>query len=115
HLRELTPLDLLKLLYCEDRDVANEAKTEIELNASNHAFFPSLVHVLRDRLHPNRRSAQWCVLDLFEDLPSYCDSSQDEVAAVDAMKTLIWDAEDDFARTIYKAGVVLGGHLPYVY
>lgn len=115
YITDLVPLDLLKLLYCEDRDVANEAKTEIEMHASNREFFPSLLLVLTDRRHPNRRSAQWCVLDLFEDLPSYCDSPEDEVAAVTAMKCLIWDAEDDYARTIYKAGVVLGGHLPYVY
>ena len=53
--------------------------------------------------------------DLFEDLPSYCVSEADEVQAVVAMKDLIWSAEDDYARTIYKAGVVLGGHIPYVY
>jgi hypothetical protein len=28
------------------------------------------------------------------------------------MRDLIWNAEDDYARTIYKAGVVLGGHIP---
>jgi hypothetical protein len=33
--------------------------------------------------------------------------------AVQAMKELIWSAEDDYARTIYKAGVVLGGHIPH--
>jgi hypothetical protein len=31
------------------------------------------------------------------------------------MRDLLWDAEDDYARTIYKAGVVLGGHIPHVY
>jgi hypothetical protein len=25
---------------------------------------------------------------------------------------LIWNAEDDYCRTTFKAGVVLGGHLP---
>jgi len=112
HIRELPPIDLLKLLYCDDRDAANEARSEIETHASNPVFFPSLLAVLNDRRHPNRRSAQWCVLDLFEDLPSYCHSQADEEAAVRAMKGLIWDAEDDFARTVYKAGVVLGGHIP---
>ncbi|AIE87820.1 hypothetical protein [Fimbriimonas ginsengisoli] len=116
HVRDLPPIDLLKLLYCEDRDVANEARSEVETHASsNRVFFPALVAVLSDRRHPNRRSAQWCVLDLFEDLPSYCDSPEEELAAVQAMKGLIWDAENDYARTVYKAGVVLGGHLPYVY
>lgn len=112
-LRELDRLDLMKLLYCDDRDVAGEAITEIEKRPSDPEFFPLLICVLRDRRHPNRRSAQWCVLDLFEDLPSFCRSHADELIAVSAMKELIWDAEDDYARTIYKAGVVLGGHLPY--
>jgi hypothetical protein len=112
-IRELSPLDLTKLLFCDDRDVASEAKTEIETRASDCAFFPLLVAALRDRSHPNRRSAQWCVLDLFEDLPSFCGGHADELRAVCAMKELIWDAEDDYARTVYKAGVVLGGHLPY--
>ena len=111
----MTPVDLLRLLYCDDRDVANEAKVEIEVHGSDRVFFPSLLTIIEDRRHPNRRSAQWCVLDLFEDLPSYCDSEEQERAAVAAMKGLIWDAEDDYARTIYKAGVVLGGHLPYTY
>jgi hypothetical protein len=31
------------------------------------------------------------------------------------MRDLIWDAEDDYARTIYKAGVVLGGHIPHAF
>jgi hypothetical protein len=115
HIRDLAPLDLLKLLYCDDRDVANEARTDIETHASDRIFFPALLAVLSDRRHPNRRSAQWCVLDLFEGLPSFCDTPDDEMAAVQAMKGLIWDAEDDYARTVYKAGVVLGGHIPYVH
>lgn len=115
HLSELEAPNLLKLLYCEDRDVANEAASIIETHASERVFFPALLVVLTDRRHPNRRSAQWCVLDLFEDLPSFCNCPENELAAVQAMKGLIWDAEDDFARTIYKAGVVLGGHIPYVH
>jgi len=114
HIRDLEPLDLLKLLYCQDRDVANDARTEIETHASSSVFFPGLIFVLDDRRHPNRRSAQWCVLDLFEDLPSFARDSADEADALRAMKGLIWDAEDDYARTIYKAGVVLGGHLPHM-
>lgn len=115
HVRDLPPIDLLKLLYCDDRDVANEARSEIETHASNRVFFSALLAVLTDRRHPYRRSAQWCVLDLFEDLPSFCDSPEDETAAVQAMKGLIWDADDDYARTIYKAGVVLGGHIPHTH
>lgn len=113
HFRDLPPGDLVKLLYCRDRDVANEARTEIETHASQRIFTPALVAILNDRRHPYRRSAQWCVLDLFEDLPSFCRDEDEEHAAVQAMRDLIWDAEDDYARTIYKAGVVLGGHLPH--
>ncbi len=113
HIRDLGPEDLLKLLYCEDRDVANDARIEIEKHASSHIFSQALIAILRDDRHPNRRSAQWCVLDLFEDLPSFCTSSQEELDAVQAMRDLLWSAEDDYARTIYKAGVVLGGHIPH--
>jgi hypothetical protein len=52
-------------------------------------------------------------LDLFESLPDFCKQEDEELEAVRAMKELIWTAEDDYARTIYKAGVVLGGHIPY--
>jgi hypothetical protein len=115
HIRDLTPLEHLKLLYCPDRDVANEARTEIEIHASSGVYFPALIAILDDRRHPNRRSAQWCVLDLFEALPSFTRGEGDELDAVRAMRALIWDAEDDYARTIYKAGVVLGGHIPDKY
>jgi hypothetical protein len=112
HIRESDPLSLLKLLYCEDRDVANDAKIAIETHSDRRDFLPALLFILSDRRHPNRRSAQWCVLDLFEDLPSFTSSRQDDQLAVKAIKDLMWDAEDDHARTIYKAGVVLGGHIP---
>lgn len=113
HLPDLGPLELLKILYCEDRDVANDAKTEIEKRASSHLFLEPLLTILRDRKHPQRPSAQWCVLDLFEDLPSFCKTQEEENQAIEAMKGLIWDATNDYARTIYKAGVVIGGHIPY--
>ena len=112
-IHELGPLNLLKLFYCEDRDVANSAHEIVEVSRQRHLFFPSLCHILRDRTHPWRRSAQWCVLDLFEDLPSFIKSDADEIEAVEAMKTILMEAEDDYARTVYKAGVVLGGHLPH--
>jgi hypothetical protein len=112
HISELPALSLCKLLFCEDRDVANDARTEIEVRASRVPFLPALLAILEDRRHPHRRSAQWCVLDLFEDLPSYCRQEGDDWVAVEAMKRLLMDAEDDYARTVYKAGVVLGGHLP---
>lgn len=111
-IRDLDYGDLLKLLYCPDRDVANDARIEIETHASAGIFAPALIAVLNDRRHPHRRSAQWCVLDLFEDLDSFCHTQDEKDAAVAAMHELIWSAEDDYARTTFKAGVVLGGHLP---
>ena len=111
HIRDLAPLDLLRLLYCEDRDVASDAMVEIDTHASSGIFLPSLLEVLRDRSHPMRRSAQWCVLDLFEDLPSYAPTQEGQAQAVEAMGALLLDAEDDYCRTVYKAGVVLGGHV----
>jgi len=113
HIRDLSPSELVQLLYCQDRDVANEARTEIDTHGKQLIFTPALIGILQDRRHPYRRSAQWCVLDLFEDLPSICRDEAQQEAAVQAMRDLIWDAEDDYARTIYKAGVVLGGHLPH--
>jgi hypothetical protein len=111
HIRDLSHLDLLKMLYCPDRDASHEAQTVIELHASQGVFFDSLLEILRDRGHAYRRSSQWEVLDLFENLESYCLDESDVETAVKTMRDLIWDAEDDYARTIYKAGVVLGGHL----
>ena len=113
HIRDLQPIQLLRLLYCPDRDVANDARIEIETHARGHLFTPALIEVLRDDRHPYRRSAQWCVLDLFEDLPSFCDGGEEEQDAVQAMKELLWNVPDDFARTAFKAGVVLGGHIPH--
>ncbi len=110
-LRELPPFDLLRLLYCEVRDVASYAATEISTHASSGLFLPSLLEILNDRRHPLRRSAQWCVLDLFEDLPSFARTEDEQAGAVAAMRGLLWDAEDDYCRTAYKAGVVLGGHV----
>jgi hypothetical protein len=102
---------LVRLLYCEDRDVAAEAQREIETQASSGLFTQALIHILNDRRHPNRRSAQWCVLDMMEDIDAFCRSESDVSEAIDAIRGLIWTAGDDYARTIYKAGVVLGGHI----
>jgi len=110
-IRDLCPLDILKLLYCEDRDVANSARIEIETHTANHLFTPALIAILRDRRHPNRRIAHWCVLDLFEDMASYVNDADEEQDAVDAIRGLLWDAEDDYARAVFKAGTVVGGHL----
>jgi hypothetical protein len=111
-INELEPLDVLKLLYSRDRDIANDARLEIEKRGGNGLFTRALIVVLRDETHPYRRSAQWCALDLFEDLGTYCRNLQEERLAVEAIRDLIWSASDDFARTTFKAGVVLGGHLP---
>ena len=110
-IRDLSAADILKLLYCEDRDVANTARIEIETHATSHLFTQALITILRDRRHPNRRIAQWCVLDLFEDLATYATTPEEEEEAVEAMRGLLWDAEDDFARAVFKAGTVIGGHL----
>ncbi len=115
HVPDLSDSELLALLYCQDRDVSFEAMSQIELHASNRSFFPALVQVLLDREHPYRRAAQWCVLDLFEDLPAFAHTEEDARSAVKAMRDLLWDADDDYARTIFKAGVVLGGHVPTPY
>jgi len=113
YVRDLAPADLLKLLYCDVRDVTHEARVEIEKHASLRVFGPALIEVLKDTRHPYRRSAQWAVLDMFEDLPSVCRAEEEQLAAIKAMRDLIFNAPDDYARTVYKAGVVLGGHLPH--
>lgn len=110
-IRDLNEIDVVKLLYCQDRDVANDARIEIEKHASTGLFTDALILILRDTRHPHRRIAQWCVLDMFEDLPTFCRSKAQETDAIQAIRQLIWSSEDDYARTIYKAGVVLGGHI----
>lgn len=109
--RELPEVEVIKLLYCPDRDVAHEATGEIEMHASNGLFTDALTLVLRDATHRHRRIAQWCVLDMYEDLPTFCKSKAQETEAIHAIRDLILSADDDYARTIYKAGVVLGGHI----
>lgn len=110
-IKALGTAELIRLLYCEDRDVAHEAQVALETNASQGHACLGLITVLEDERHPNRRSAQWCVLDMFEDLPSLCPSPDAQSRAIGAIKNLVWSAPDDFARTVYKAGVVLGGHI----
>jgi len=112
---ELEALDKIKLLYCSNRDVAHEARVQIEKRASDFRWVPALLSILQDERHPHRRSAQWCVLDLFESFPAFVVESELERRAVAAIEHLMATAPDDYARTIYKAGVVLGGHLPYRY
>ena len=110
-MRELPRLDLLKLLFCPDRDVAREAQIEIETHARGGLFTLGLIVALSNDNHPYRRVAQWCVLDMFEDLPTLVRDRAEEASAIEAIKNLIWTATDDYARTVYKAGVVLGGHI----
>jgi len=112
---ELEALDKIKLLYCSNRDVAHDARVQIEKRASDFRWVPALLSILHDERHPHRRSAQWCVLDLFESFPAFVLESELERQAVAAIENLMATAPDDYARTIYKAGVVLGGHLPYRY
>lgn len=110
-IRDLNPSQLVRLLYCPDRDIANEARIEIETHASSQLFTAALVRILRDERHPDRRIAQWCVLDLYEDLPSFCPTPDDVAEAIRAVHDFIYHAPDDYARSTYKAGVVLGGHV----
>ncbi len=110
-IKDFGPAEWVCLLFCHDRDVANEARIEIETHASSGLFGPALVYTLRDSRHPGRRVAQWCVLDMFEDLPSFCPTPDSQTDAVAAMRDFVFHAPDDYARTAYKAGVVLGGHV----
>lgn len=110
-IRNLPPLGLLKLLFCPDRDVARDAQIVIETHARGGLYTPAMLVILNNDTHPYRRVAQWCVLDMFEDLPGLAPTPELLEQAVQAVKNLIWNATDDYARTVYKAGVVLGGHV----
>lgn len=109
--RDLRPDQLVRLLYCSDRDVAHEAMTEIEAHASTVPFGLALLAVLADRRHPNRRIAHWCVLDMLEDVGAFFHTEEGRKEAVAAVQGLLMDAEDDYCRAVFKAGVVLGGHI----
>lgn len=111
HLNDLPPDDLVVLLFCPDRDVAHHALVEIEKHASTGIFTPALIEILNDERHPQRRSAQWCALDMFEDINAFAPEPKLQTKVIQAIKNLIWRAEDDYARTVFKAGVVLGGHI----
>ncbi len=110
-IRDLEPAIKLRLLYSSDRAIAHDAQLEIETGGELTLYGPALVSILLDSEHRHRRTAQWLVLDLFEDLQSFCPEESAMQEAVAAIKTMMWEAQDDFARTIYKAGVVLGGHV----
>ncbi|MFX7934476.1 hypothetical protein ABTK33_20535, partial [Acinetobacter baumannii] len=85
-IRDLAPLDLLKLLFCPDRDVARDAQIELETHARSGFFTPAMIVILNDETHPYRRVAQWCVLDMFEDLPHLTQSPEELDQAVQAIK-----------------------------
>lgn len=108
---DLSPEQLVCLLFCNDRDVAHTAMSEIDSHAVSGPYLPSLVRILRDESHQNRRVAQWCVLDIFEDLPNLCHTKEDRIDALSAVKELMMKATDDYSRTVYKAGDVLGDHI----
>lgn len=108
---DLPPERLILLLYCPDRDVAHTAMFEIDAHARSGLYTPALVRILRDESHPHRRSAQWCALDIFEDLVNICRTGEQQAESLDAIKRLMMRAQDDYARTIYKAGDVLGDHV----
>jgi hypothetical protein len=101
---------LLRLLFSPDRDVSICAGLEIEKRASSRQFGEALLVVLRSERHPWRRSAQWAALDMMEDPGAFFPSPEAMNRAVEATKKMMWDASDDYARAVYKAGVVLGGH-----
>src|SRR5690606_31653007 len=106
HLDDLPPDDLIILLYCPDRDISYHALVEIEKHASSGLFTPALVRILDDNEHPYRRAAQWCALDIFEDIGAFCRTEEEQARVIKAIRDLIWRAEDDYARAIFKAGVV---------
>ena len=110
-MRDLEARQLLRLFYSQDRAIAHDAQKELETKGGLATDGPALISILNERRHRHRRTAQWLVLDLFEDIKGYFPYPQTESEAVQAIGNLMRDAEDDYARTIYKAGVVLGGHI----
>lgn len=111
-MRDLPPDALVKLFFASDRSVAHDACHEIEASEHRRLFTDAFRRILDERAHPYRRTAQWLVLDQFEELPYYCADAECEQAVIQSIFDLMWeDADDDYGRTIYKAGIVLGGHV----
>lgn len=111
-LRELPPEALVKLFFASDRSIAHDACHEVEASEHRKLFTPAFRRILDERTHPYRRTAQWLVLDQFEELPYYCADAECEEGVIQSIYDLMWeDAGDDYGRTIYKAGIVLGGHV----
>lgn len=111
HINELPPGAHLRLLFCEDRDVAYTAMLEIDAHAASGLYTPSLMRILEDESHPMRRSAQWCTLDIFEDLENVCRDKDEYRAAIETVRQFMKTASDDYVRAVYKAGDVLGDHV----
>lgn len=107
----LDSLGLLRLLFAPDRSISYEAGIEMEARGDSSRFGPAMVAILEDESHPLRRAAQWQVLDLLEDIPTFCPTPESAAEAVRAIGGLIRRAPDDTCRVVYKAGVVLGGHI----
>ncbi|MFN8138813.1 MAG: hypothetical protein U0R49_03330 [Fimbriimonadales bacterium] len=110
-LQELPATDLIKLLYCPDRDVASCAMTVIDSTVRSGIYAPALMRVLRDESHPNRRIAQWCALDILEDLHNVCLTDEERLEMLASIEYFMMNSPDDYARAVYKAGDVLGDHV----
>jgi hypothetical protein len=108
---DLTPPQLIRLLFCADRDVAHQAMYQIEARARTIPYGQALVRIIADRSHPYRRTAQWCALDVFEDLLNIFPDPADQRHAIHAIGEFMMTAEDDYARAVFKAGDVLGDHV----
>lgn len=110
-LNDLDILSLFKLFFANDRALAHDAANRLETGLP-HAMMPHLLlEVLKESKHQNRRVAQWLALDMLEHHESYTNAEVTDVEFAEAIKTLMWNATDDYARTMFKAGVVLGGHM----
>lgn len=108
---DLRPTELIRLLFCPDRDVAHVAMVEIDSHARTIPYGDSLIRIMLESGHPYRRVAQWCALDIFEDLLSLFPDEDGRKSAVEAIRDFMMMAEDDYARAVFKAGDVLGDHV----
>lgn len=110
-IRSVGPLGWLQLLFAEDRAIARDAQAEIETEGPALLFSASLMRILLEAKHPMRRQAQWAVLDILEDIQSYFPTPLEQDRAVDVILEFMDTTLDDYARAVFKAGVVLGGHV----
>lgn len=108
---DLRPTELIRLLFCPDRDVAHIAMVEIDSHARTIPYGDALVRIMEERGHPYRRVAQWCTLDIFEDLLNLFPDGEGRKRAIQSICDFMMSAEDDYARAVFKAGDVLGDHV----